>query len=74
MNKRIEALDALMIAQAEVQRVLTQLISDDPWRAATWRNMRSQSEDNRLYAAQTRVSEIVESAETRYGECSVADY
>jgi len=60
VNKTIEALDTLVIAQAEVRRILTELIETDPWRAGQWRNMRDQIEDDSLFAMKTRVSEIVD--------------
>jgi len=60
VNKTIEALDTLVIAQAEVRRILTELIETDPWRAGQWRSMRDQIEDDSLFAMKTRVSEIVD--------------
>ena len=60
MTKTIEALNALVIAQSEVCRVLTELIATDPWRAGQWRHMRDQTQDDSLYAMETRVSEILQ--------------
>jgi len=59
MTKTVESLDALVIAQSAVCRILTDLIATDPWRAGQWRHMRDQTQDDSLFAMETRVSEIL---------------
>jgi len=58
MTKTIDALNALVLAQASVKTALTDLIAADPWRAGQWRHMRTQIKSAQFAAQELMLDEI----------------